>query len=154
MAQVNWTVPYAPGVIEARGYQAGKLVATDRRETTSAPASLRVTADRAQICRRLGPGPGHRRSARFRGRVSPTACPELKFSLSGPAALLALGSGDPASHEPEHSDCHTAFNGQCLALVQSAGEPGEAILTVSFSRPDIRVGKVRYGVSYNVGSVR
>ncbi len=140
VAQVNWTVPYAPGVIEARGYQAGKLVATDRRETTSAPASLRVTADRAQI--KAGGSDLALVTVEVldaAGRVSPTACPELKFSLSGPAALLALGSGDPASHEPEHSDCHTAFNGQCLALVQSTTLRGE--VTVEVSSPGLKSGR-------------
>ena len=67
------------------------------------------------------------------GRLAPTACPELKFDLRGPAVLLALGSGDPASHEPEHGDRHTAFNGLCLAIVQSTSEPGEMTLEISSS---------------------
>ena len=132
MAQVNWAVSYAPGAIEARGYRAGKLVATDRRETTTAPASLRVTSDRSRI---MADGADLSlvtvEVLDGSGRVSPTACPELKFSLRGPGALLALGSGDPASHEPEHGDSHTAFNGLCLALVQSTTEPGEVMLEVS-----------------------
>jgi beta-galactosidase len=140
VAQINWRVTYEPGALEARGYQAGRHVASDRRETTGAPASLRVTADRARI---KADGADLAlvtvEVLDGAGRVSPSACPELEFSLGGPAMLLALGSGDPASHEPEHGDRHTAFNGLCLALVQSTGLPGE--VTVEVSSPGLKNGR-------------
>lgn len=132
VAQVNWQVTYAPGVIEARGYRGGEVVATARRETTGQPAVLRATPDRRQI-RAVGADVALVTVEVLdeAGRVVPTACPMLNFTLSGPAHLLALGSGDPASHEPEHGDSHTAFNGLCMAIVQSDGQPGQVMLEVS-----------------------
>ena len=47
---VNWTVPYAPGTLEARAYDAGgKLFASDNVETTGPAASLRLTTDRTTL---------------------------------------------------------------------------------------------------------
>jgi beta-galactosidase len=43
---VEWSVPYAPGVIEAHGYRNGKVVLRERRETAGPAAALRLTADR------------------------------------------------------------------------------------------------------------
>jgi beta-galactosidase len=132
IAQVNWRVIYAPGAIEAHGYRNGQRVAVDRRETTGAPAALRVSPDRNRI-RADGADLALVTVEVLdeAGRLSPTACPELKFALRGPAVLLGLGSGDPACHEPEHGDRHTAFNGLCLAIVQSTSAAGQATLEVS-----------------------
>jgi beta-galactosidase len=35
-----------------------------------------------------------------KGRLVPTADPEISFSISGPGRIIAVGNGDPASHEP------------------------------------------------------
>ncbi len=132
VAQVNWQVVYTPGVIEARGYRKGVLAASDRRETTSAPAYLRVTADRpsiradgkdlAMITVEVLDG---------EGRVSPTACPDLAFKIAGPAVLIGVGNGDPASHEPDHASSRRAFNGLCLGIIQSTREGGHVSVAVS-----------------------
>ncbi|RYF90968.1 MAG: DUF4982 domain-containing protein, partial [Caulobacteraceae bacterium] len=46
---LQWTVPYAPGVLEARGWKDGRLVLTARRETAGPAAALRLSADRSRI---------------------------------------------------------------------------------------------------------
>jgi len=46
---LEWQVPYAPGVIEARAYKGGRVVLTERRETTGAPARIVLRPDRARI---------------------------------------------------------------------------------------------------------
>ena len=131
VAQVNWSVVYQPGVIEARAYRGGQCVATDRVETSGAPAGLRAAADRTEI---------HADGADLalvtveiidaQGHVVPDASPLLEFALEGPGVLLGLGSGDPACHEPDHADRHSAFHGLAQAIVQSAGALGEICLTV------------------------
>jgi len=40
---VEWDVTFEPGMIEARGYKDGKLVLTDKRETTGVPAQILLT---------------------------------------------------------------------------------------------------------------
>lgn len=132
VAQANWTVVYQPGVIEARGYRDGTLAAVDRRETTGAPLELHTSPDRPEI-RADGADLALVTVSitDAQGRIHPTASPELEFAISGPGRLLGLGSGDPASHELEHGSRFNAFNGLCLAIIQSTGLPGEILLTVA-----------------------
>src|SRR5579871_2123641 len=49
LGHVEWKVKYEPGVIEARGYKDGKVVLTEKRETTGETAAIRLTADRTEI---------------------------------------------------------------------------------------------------------
>ena len=49
LTHLEWTVKYEPGVLEARGTKDGKVVLTEKRETTGKPESIRLTADRTEI---------------------------------------------------------------------------------------------------------
>ena len=44
-----WDVPYAPGTLSAVGVRGGEPVARVQIETTTAPAALRLSADRDHI---------------------------------------------------------------------------------------------------------
>jgi beta-galactosidase len=44
--------------------------------------------------------------------------------IPGPGRLLGVGNGNPASHEPDKAKQRSAFKGLCLAIIQSAREPG------------------------------
>lgn len=117
-----WNVPYAPGRIEARGRHASgkRLVAV--RETTGAPAAVRLSSDR----RRLAPGEVAVVRAAIvdaRGREIPTAADRIAFALAGPGRILGVGNGDPRSLEPDEATSRTAFNGLAMALVE-AGDGG------------------------------
>ena len=49
LGHVEWKAKYEPGVIEARGSKGGKVVLTEKRETTGPAVSIRLTADRTEI---------------------------------------------------------------------------------------------------------
>ncbi len=49
LGHVEWKVKYEPGAIEARGSKDGKVVLTEKRETTGPAAAIRLTADRTEI---------------------------------------------------------------------------------------------------------
>ena len=49
LGHVEWKVRYEPGAIEARGYKDGKVVLTEKRETTGPAVAIRLTADRTEI---------------------------------------------------------------------------------------------------------
>jgi beta-galactosidase len=75
------------------------------------------------------------------GRTVPTASNQVSFKLSGDGRLIGLGNGDPSCHEPDKPTSFTegqrsAFNGLCLALVQSLKQPGE--IQVFASSPGLR----------------
>ena len=113
------------GRLEARGYDAGRMVARARQETSGAPARLRLTPDRDSIAA------DGRDLAVVRidvldasGRPAPHADTPLHFGVQGPGRLIGVGNGDPTSHEPDKASTRRAFSGSAMAIVQSDGRPG------------------------------
>jgi beta-galactosidase len=101
-------------------------VLTEKRDTTGAPAGLRLNPDRAKIS-----ADGEDVSivnvevVDAKGRVMPVASNEVSFTLTGPGRIIGVGNGDPSCHEPDKGEKRSAFNGLCMAIVQSLKEPGE-----------------------------
>lgn len=122
---VEWRVPYVPGTLEARAVTDGKVVATDKVETTGPPASVRLAPDRVKIS-----ADGEDVSIvavsvlDAKGRVVPVADNLVTFTLSGPGQIAGVGNGDPSSHEPDKASQRHAFNGHCLVIVQSGDKAG------------------------------
>lgn len=88
--------------------------------TTGAPASIALTADRVSIAA------DHRDVAHIvvkihdaKGQVVPVAMNDIAFTVEGEGKLIGVDNGDPASHEDDKANHRTAFNGLCLAIVQS-----------------------------------
>ncbi len=131
---LEWKVAYAPGTLEARGYDAaGNLVATDRLETTGAPARLELVPDRSSFTADGEDVVMVRCNVRdARGRVVSLADNEVTFAVSGPAWVAGVGNGNPSDHDPDKASRRHAFNGHCLAVVQSDGTTtGNVTLTAS-----------------------
>jgi beta-galactosidase len=135
-SHLEWQVEYAPGRLEARGYEAdcgqsgGRQVVTSLVETTGAATALRLTPDRVEI----------RADSKdvsivtiavvdAEGRVVPTAANEITFAVSEDARIIGVANGDPSSHEPDKAERRRAFNGLCMVVVQSNRTPGEIRLT-------------------------
>jgi beta-galactosidase len=98
---LEWSVPYHPGTLTARGYQGGVLTISDVVETTEDASQVTLSTDTANLdgngsdaaCVKV-------RILDKKGRLVPTADPEISFSISGPGRIIAVGNGDPSSHEP------------------------------------------------------
>jgi beta-galactosidase len=130
---VEWSVPYAPGVIEAHGYKGGKLILRERRETAGPAAALRLTADRPRLA-----ADGQDVAilkvevVDAKGRPVPRADDLISFAVSGPGQVIGVGNGNPTSHEPDVASRRQAFNGLCQAIVRTRrGEPGDLRITAS-----------------------
>ena len=74
------------------------------------------------------------------GRMAPTAANEVAFEIEGEGKIIGVDSGDPQSHEDYRSPRRKAFNGLCLAIVQSTGKPGQ--IRVTASSPGLKSGGV------------
>ena len=130
---VEWSVPYAPGVIETHGYTGGKLVLRARRETAGPAAALRLTADRSRL-KADGQDVAVLKVEVLdaRGRTVPRADDLVMFEVSGAADVIGVGNGNPTSHEPDVASQRKAFNGLCQAIVRTRrGKAGEVRVTVS-----------------------
>jgi beta-galactosidase len=119
----EWTIPYAPGRIEARAMRGGKVVATAVHETAGAPVALRLTPARLVMA-------GDDEDAQpitidaidARGRHVPISNLATRFTVEG-ATLLGVGNGDPNSHEPEQfagpAGERSLFNGLAQVIVRA-----------------------------------
>jgi beta-galactosidase len=129
LTHLAWTVKYEPGTIEARGSKGGKVVLTEKRETTGKIAGLRVTADRATI-----DADGEDVSVLrvegvdSEGRMVPTADDLVMFKVSGAGALIGVGNGDPNCQESDKAPKRSLFNGLAQVTVQGTKTPGEIIV--------------------------
>jgi beta-galactosidase len=125
-------VPYEAGTLKAVGVKDGKVVATVEVSTAGEPAMIALSVDREAIA-------ADRRDVAHitvqiqdaNGRMAPTAANEVAFELQGEGKILGLDSGDTASKEDYQSNRRKAFNGLCLAIVQSSGKPGQIRVTAS-----------------------
>lgn len=126
-----WQVNYAPGTLEAIGYdKAGRIAARDRRVTAGAPATLRLSASATRI-KADGKDMAIIRAEVFdlAGNPVPTAAVPLRFALTGPGHVLGTGNGDPTDTTPDHSLDRRSFNGLAQVLVQADGTAGQITLS-------------------------
>ncbi|HEY5088314.1 MAG TPA: beta-galactosidase GalA, partial [Gemmatimonadaceae bacterium] len=122
---LSWQVPYAPGVIEARGYTNGKLVMSTKRETTGPATRIVLNADREWLSadgEDVVVVDAHVVDAQ--NRAVPTADAEISFAVSGNGTIIGVGNGDPSSHEPDKGKTRRLFSGRCAAVVQATRAAG------------------------------
>jgi len=126
LGHVEWKVRYEPGSIEARGSEDGKVILTEKRETSGPPVSIRLTADRTEI-NADGEDVTILRAEAFdrEGRPVPTADNMLEFTITGPGKIIGVGNGDPNSQESDKQPRRSLFNGLAQVIVQSTKTPGE-----------------------------
>jgi hypothetical protein len=74
------------------------------------------------------------------GLVHPRADREVRFEVTGPATLQAVGSADPTSTLPYAGDQFPSHHGRLLAVLRSTGKPGRATLVArAAGLPDQRL---------------
>jgi beta-galactosidase len=138
-SHLSWKVPYAPGVIEARGTKAGQPPLVVRRETTGAASGIQLVPDRARLSANgEDVSVVEVRIVDANGRVVPTANDEVTFTMSGAGRFIGVGNGDPSSHEADRVPPgagglwkRRAFSGLCMALVQTTRQAGEIRIQAS-----------------------
>jgi beta-galactosidase len=101
-SHLEWKVRYAPGILNARGYNGGKEILTEKIETTGEPSAIQLTSHRATmkadgedvsiITVQANDAQGH---------MVPTAGNAITFEISGPGKIIGVGNGDPSSHEAD-----------------------------------------------------
>ncbi|MGE4489258.1 MAG: beta-galactosidase GalB [Kiritimatiellales bacterium] len=119
--RLRWDdVVYEPGELRAVSYKDGKPWSEATMKTTGAPAAVALEGDRPEI-RADGDDLCFVtvRIADADGVTVPRTHNLVKFSIEGPGELIAVGSGNPVSHESFQLSERKAFNGLCLAVIRS-----------------------------------
>jgi beta-galactosidase len=122
---VLWRVPYAPGTLQAISRRAGKTVLTSTVKTAGPAAKIELVADRHQL-------QADGRDLSFLtvrvldadGNLVPDAAHLVKFAVAGPGSVAGVDNGYQASLEPFKADYRKAYNGLCLAIVQTKEQGG------------------------------
>jgi beta-galactosidase len=134
---LSWDVPYEPGTLKAVGTKDGAVVVTVEVSTTGEPASIRLSSDNASLTA------DRRDVAQItveivddQGRVVPTADNEITFDVQGEAKLIGVDNGDPRSHDSYKINRRSAFNGLCLAVIQSTARGGA--IRIAASSPNLK----------------
>ncbi len=134
---LSWDVPYEQGTLKAVGTKDGVAVVTMEVSTTGEPAVIRLSADRIAIT-------ADRRDVAHivvevldqQGRVVPMAENEIAFDVEGEGKLIGVDNGNPQSHDSYKVNHCKAFNGLCLAVVQSAAKSGS--IRIAASSPSLQ----------------
>ena len=133
-------VRYEPGEVRVVVTKAGKPWAEARRETTGAPAALRLSLDRPEIrADNLDLAYLTVEVVDAQGRVVPTSADRLAFAAEG-AQVVAVDNGDATDLTTFSVPERRAFGGKCLAILR-ADKAGQA--TVRVSSPGLPAAEVR-----------
>jgi beta-galactosidase len=142
---LEWQVPYEPGMLLAKAYTDGQLLASDQVETVSAPASIQLSPDR-QTLHADGEDavvvPVSILDAQ--GRFVPFASNCVHFELAGGGKILGVGNGNPADHDPDRANERNAFNGHCITIIQA--DPQAETLTLTATSPGLAPATVTFEV--------
>jgi len=135
LTHLEWSVKYEPGVLEARGTKNGKVVLTEKRETTGDPMAIRLTTDRTEI-NADGEDVAVLKVEVLdkEGRALPTAHNMISFKVTGEGALIGVGNGDPNCQESDKDTKRSLFNGLAQVIVQASRTPG-AITVEAYTEP-------------------
>jgi beta-galactosidase len=138
---LTWTVPYQPGTLKVVGTKDGKAVVTEEIFTTGEPASVALSVDRSAITA------DRRDVAHFivkildaQGRVVPTAGNPVTFEIQGEGKIIGVDNGNLASDEDYKANHRKAFNGLCMAIVQSTAKAGQ--IRVNATSPGLKPASV------------
>ncbi|MCX7597781.1 MAG: DUF4982 domain-containing protein [Armatimonadetes bacterium] len=125
-----YEVPYEPGALVAVGLNdGGEEVARWELKTAGEPAQLHLAPDRTSI-RADGQDicfvtvevlDAH-------GNLNPNADSLVRFELTGPGKIVAVGNGDPRSVESFQQLQRRAYRGRCLVVIRASRQPGEVVL--------------------------
>jgi len=129
--RIRWDdVLYDPGTLLCVAYKNGKKWAENSVATTGEPSALKLTADRKTL-------DADGRDLSYitlevvdrEGRMVPRADTRVKFSVEGPAEIIATGNGNAIDHTSFGSLQRNAYNGMCLAIVRTVkGQTGTILI--------------------------
>lgn len=127
-----WRLKYTPGTLKAIARTGGKELLTKEIKTAGAAAKIILQTDRSAI-------KANGEDLSFvtvkiedaNGNLIPNADNLVNFKIEGAGFIAGVDNGNQTSHESFKANYRKAFNGLCLAVVQSAGKAGTITLTAT-----------------------
>jgi beta-galactosidase len=130
----NWQVPFEPGTLRAVGTKGGRIVATHELKTAGKPARVVLSADKARLAHAWDDVVYVEATVvDANGVIVPNASDLITFKATGPGRVVAVDSGDNASHEPFQASERNAYQGRCFALLKANAPRGRVNVTATAS---------------------
>ncbi len=144
--RLRWfDVPYAPGELKAVAYKGGKKIGEAVQRTAGKPVAVKLTPEQKTL-------PADGETCVFvqvdvvdaNGVRDPWAKSRVRFSLSGPGRIMAVGNGDPRAHEAfTDVASHPLYFGKAVVVVRrDKGETGVIALTATVD--GLKAGHVEF----------
>jgi len=129
---VMWKVKYEPGTLKAVSRLRGKTVLVKEIKTAGKPAKIELIADKTTL-KADGTDLSYItvRVTDAQGNLVPDADNQIQFEVSGPGFIAGVDNGLQTSLEPFNSSSRKAFNGLCLAIIQSKNYNGKIMVTAT-----------------------
>lgn len=125
-----WDVPYEAGKLEAIGKTKDGKTVSFTVQTAGAPAKIALSADKPVIA-------ANRQDLSYvavqlldaNGIPVPFADNKITFDVRGAGRLIAVANGDQKSHTFFKGSQMEAWQGKCLAIIQSTSRKGNITIT-------------------------
>ncbi|HEY1164606.1 MAG TPA: glycoside hydrolase family 2 TIM barrel-domain containing protein [Chitinophaga sp.] len=125
-----WEVPYEPGKLEAIGKTADGRTVSFAVQTAGDPAGIALLPDRKVL-------KANRQDLSYvavqlldaNGLPVPFGSNDITFEVTGAGTLAAVGNGNQQSHTPLKGNRMEAWQGKCMAIIQSTDRSGKITIT-------------------------
>ncbi|MBW8900577.1 MAG: DUF4982 domain-containing protein [Massilia sp.] len=132
--KATFTVPYAPGRLVAVGYRDGKPAGRWELRTASAPATVRVAVDRAQL-KADGADLAYVTAELFDRDGVPIYARaddrKVKVIVTGAGTLAGIGNGNPMDASSLQAGERKTFHGRVVAAVRADAAAGPVFVDVA-----------------------
>ena len=123
--RASWMVPYQPGELKAIGITGEDSLATSSLQTVRDPERIILSADRETIlCDGQDLSYITVELVDSIGNRHPMADSLIRFEISGPGDIVAVGNSNPMSTESFQQNQRSAFQGRCQVIVKSKNSGG------------------------------
>ncbi len=130
-AVIYWDVPFKKGELSVKGYNKGKVVATDSVKSFSAPVKLVAKLDKTTVSKDRGVAHLFIEIQDKDGNVVTLADNEVVVRIDGEARLLGLESGSNNVADNYTDNRQRCQGGRLLGYVESKGVKGDVKIYVS-----------------------
>ncbi len=124
--RLSWNVPYQAGELKVIGFKDGTAIREETVTTAGKPAQIELSADKTEL---VADGRDLAyvtvRILDKNGNFCPLADNQVLFNVVGDGKLIGVDNGNQASLEPFQAKQRKAFNGMCLAILNSSETAGE-----------------------------
>ncbi len=128
-----WQVPFMPGALCARAYDAaGNVIAEETIETSGESAEIVLESENASLAADGEDMAFVTISMRdASGRPVHNAVDRVHVSVTGSGRLVGLDNGDSTDCEGYKTTTRRLFSGKLLAMIAATDRPGEAVIEVT-----------------------